>query len=586
MPALIPAAYVALGGSLAGAAVGWERTVGRRTTSPPAPDRGCPPPRRPGCASTLIRGAACGLGVGAVAGGAHAWVHRVRGVSLYGPTLAIGAGVALVLGAGVVEFRRGRPVQPGPPPLSKIARWRVFVGVNLAAVVGPLILYILVFGPAAPMNVGPSSQLSPLATDLPLGSVTGLVVALIVAGATRGRPNQDIDSIEMTSREPSGALDSSAVEVGWETVDPYRRRAELVSASCTSGRGDWIRGELWLFDDGILRRSLGLAVTLAACSQPPSRIETSASFTSQEIDRITGANRRNVWVRRSQIIEASLSRGWCTSKLVLRLEDGSTRTFLYQRSAQAFGLLESRLHEWLGGDLAVSPPSVPDADERSRPPLAHGRGIGAIIAGTGGFAIVKGTQPNAGRWGWPLTMIGATAITCAAAAMAPNGPLARPRRLLVAPSTPGPQSPRAPSLRVRLLMAVCAGLISGIPIFVGVTRARTVWELDHRGIVTKGIVKHVYLDDQGASWLVTITVGNAEHDVFLENVVGRAGVGYAVPVRYDPAHPSSGVDARASGYSNWFVPVSFTAFGAACLAFGATGLRLRRRRGHLMQSPD
>lgn len=129
--------------------------------------------------------------------------------------------------------------------------------------------------------------------------------------------------------------------------------ALLLSRTCTTGWGDWVHGELWLLEDGILRRSLGLSMTIAHSFDGPGAPDRPRAFGEAELYEIVHAHRTNFLVHCDSIASARLRRGIVTGRLRLELKDGSTRKLLWMKSEWTRMTLEQRLREWLGEALVL-----------------------------------------------------------------------------------------------------------------------------------------------------------------------------------------------------------------------------------------
>lgn len=129
------------------------------------------------------------------------------------------------------------------------------------------------------------------------------------------------------------------------------KACDLISASCTTSWFDWIHGELWLCPNGVLRRSLGLLATIkhgrGQTLDPTSR--PTHVFTSDEIERILTAGRRNRWIPWSAISHATLKRGIIDHSLHLDLGVGRREKFLWLQVDGGWDLLEAALGRALPG---------------------------------------------------------------------------------------------------------------------------------------------------------------------------------------------------------------------------------------------
>ena len=143
-------------------------------------------------------------------------------------------------------------------------------------------------------------------------------------------------------------------------VDGSSAACILISASCTTGWLDWIHGELWLCPKGLLRRSLGLSVTtehalpiLAGDGTIGPDERPVRTFGEAELVSIATADRRNSWIRWSDLAAVTLKRGIIDHSLHLRLRDGRRAKFLWLKSDGGYDLLKDRLGSEVGDRLVV-----------------------------------------------------------------------------------------------------------------------------------------------------------------------------------------------------------------------------------------
>ena len=151
-------------------------------------------------------------------------------------------------------------------------------------------------------------------------------------------------------REPS--VGQSERATGYP--DEATAACTLIAASCTTGWFDWIHGELWLCPGGLLRRSLGLWVTVrhgdmrGAKPTVGTQNRPTRSFTPDEVRRIVESDRRNRGIRWEDISHATLKGGLVDHSLHLELKDGSRRKFLWLRMDGGLDLLRAALARALG----------------------------------------------------------------------------------------------------------------------------------------------------------------------------------------------------------------------------------------------
>ena len=129
----------------------------------------------------------------------------------------------------------------------------------------------------------------------------------------------------------------------------------LISASCTTSWFDWIHGELWLCEGGLLRRSLGLRATLGHGRGPTvdAANRPARSFSPSEVSQIVAAGRRNRWLPWSQISHATLKRGIIDHSLHVELGNHRREKFLWLGGDGGFDVLEAQMSRALPGRFRV-----------------------------------------------------------------------------------------------------------------------------------------------------------------------------------------------------------------------------------------
>jgi hypothetical protein len=151
------------------------------------------------------------------------------------------------------------------------------------------------------------------------------------------------------------------------TLGGRETRCTLVSRSCTTGWLDWIHGELWLCDEGLFRRSVGLMATLkrsfsmyAARYGPVERRRTvdpgnrpTRTFGTNEIAEIVARGRRNRWIPWTDIQHATLKRGLVDNSLHLDLTHDRHEKFLWLAIDQGYEFFATELRAPLSGRVTV-----------------------------------------------------------------------------------------------------------------------------------------------------------------------------------------------------------------------------------------
>ena len=136
----------------------------------------------------------------------------------------------------------------------------------------------------------------------------------------------------------------------------------LISASCTTGWLDWVHGELWLCDEGLLRMSLGFFDTLEHGVRQGLRSTVGPEratriFDYAQVRSIAMADKRNRWIPWDEIGHATLKRGVIDHSLHLDLVDPSPRIgrskFLWLKSDGGFEIVEAALADRLGDRFQV-----------------------------------------------------------------------------------------------------------------------------------------------------------------------------------------------------------------------------------------
>jgi hypothetical protein len=131
------------------------------------------------------------------------------------------------------------------------------------------------------------------------------------------------------------------------------KTGRLISASSTTGWGDWIHGNLWLFPDGLLRVRTSLRSTIANGVIRTTAIPLlTRAFAEEEIPILANAHSTNLWIPSSSIVSTALRRGATTSSLGLKLTDGREIKLLWLRRDPAEQALRSALAEWGLCDVA------------------------------------------------------------------------------------------------------------------------------------------------------------------------------------------------------------------------------------------
>jgi hypothetical protein len=133
-------------------------------------------------------------------------------------------------------------------------------------------------------------------------------------------------------------------------VEEELRSGKRLSSIATTGWTNWFHGDLWLFQDGILRAPIGWLKSICLVGYwTELRNPTTRAFRAEEFSRLI-SNPRNLWIPRAAIKSATLRKSHAFSTLDLRFQmsDGRTIQLLTPARNALNLLLQSVLQEWLG----------------------------------------------------------------------------------------------------------------------------------------------------------------------------------------------------------------------------------------------
>jgi hypothetical protein len=121
----------------------------------------------------------------------------------------------------------------------------------------------------------------------------------------------------------------------------------LLTASCTTGWGDWVHGELWLFPNGLLRVRGSLRETIAHSNQRTVPDEpVLASFEETDVERLRREHKTNLWISANEIVEAHFRTGLASARVSLTLAGGRKIKLLWLRADPAVAPLKEALAFW------------------------------------------------------------------------------------------------------------------------------------------------------------------------------------------------------------------------------------------------
>jgi hypothetical protein len=125
--------------------------------------------------------------------------------------------------------------------------------------------------------------------------------------------------------------------------------ARLLTASCTTGWGDWVHGELWLFPNGLLRVRGSLLETIAHANQqtvPDEPVIASFADAEEEIERLRREHRTNLCISANEVVEAHFRTGIVSGRVSLTLAGGRKVKLLWLRTDPAVAPLKEALASW------------------------------------------------------------------------------------------------------------------------------------------------------------------------------------------------------------------------------------------------
>lgn len=157
-----------------------------------------------------------------------------------------------------------------------------------------------------------------------------------------------------------GAWSAYTNERGGDTMDETPRVGTRLSTTATTGWTDWFHGELWLFQDGILRVPIGWLKSICCVGYVAElRNPMTRAFSAEEFSRLI-AHRRNLWLPRWAIASAVLRHNvFGTHDLRVQMSDGRTFQLLTLPSERICVPLQIALQEWLGEAFVSDPVAGP-----------------------------------------------------------------------------------------------------------------------------------------------------------------------------------------------------------------------------------
>jgi hypothetical protein len=132
------------------------------------------------------------------------------------------------------------------------------------------------------------------------------------------------------------------------------KKGILLSKTATTGWLNWVHGELWLFDDGILRVPLGLikSALLVGYRYGLRRSLHEQVFSLQEFTEITH-NPKNLWIPYTAIGTAKLKHGPGGDELRITTIQGNAHQLLWIPRQDVYDLLGEALSRRISDKLRV-----------------------------------------------------------------------------------------------------------------------------------------------------------------------------------------------------------------------------------------
>ena len=129
--------------------------------------------------------------------------------------------------------------------------------------------------------------------------------------------------------------------------------ARLLTASCTTGWGDWIHGELWLLPEGLLRVRSSLRQTFVHQNRrtvPDTPVVWDVD--EDALAQICRAHKTNLWIPAKDIVSAELRDGLTTSRVSLTMTGERRVKLLWLSKDPALAPIREALERW--GCLAAT----------------------------------------------------------------------------------------------------------------------------------------------------------------------------------------------------------------------------------------
>lgn len=179
----------------------------------------------------------------------------------------------------------------------------------------------------------------------------------ILVGSFAGALVSVIGTMVITARarRRSRAIGAGATSIDVPSNGAPGYQAVLLTRSCTSGWTDWVHGELWLLPGALVRRSLGLAQTMANGQGPtldePELVDPGHAELSPQA--VLSGSSRNRYLRLDDIAGARLKIGRLNGRLDVTMYDGTKHLLLWLAVDPAYWALCELLPQRMPGRVTV-----------------------------------------------------------------------------------------------------------------------------------------------------------------------------------------------------------------------------------------
>ncbi|WNI19045.1 hypothetical protein [Actinacidiphila sp. ITFR-21] len=182
----------------------------------------------------------------------------------------------------------------------------------------------------------------------------GLVVDLSPGGRVRIGFVSETDAVWERRRVRSlDAWDAMLERAVGRASRMRLEHGQLVARTCTTGRLDWVHGNLWVMPACLLRTRSGWLETVVNTYATGTSARRSGHSVGYDPAAILSAHRTNKIIPFRDIVHARLRRGIATSSLTVQMADGTRHKLRWRSSDPAHRLLADRLLPVLGPRLTI-----------------------------------------------------------------------------------------------------------------------------------------------------------------------------------------------------------------------------------------